>query len=310
MLYNDFLQSKRLVSKPAGFDVPLSALNPALFPFQRDIVRWACKRGRAAIFSDCGTGKSIMELSWSDQVARHTNQPVLILTPAAVSRQTVEEAIKFGFIAQLCSSSADVIPGINVTNYEKLHKFDASVFGGVSADESSILKAYDGKTRNQILDAFGHTPYRLACTATAAPNDFMELGNHAQYLGVMSYNEMLATFFVHDGGGKSKLPGHTTSQEWRLKGHAVNEFWKWVASWAVLLRRPSDLGYSDEGFVLPVAYRHQHEVTIEHQAEVATDGAQMYLFAVEAKSLIERRNARKVSMVDRVEAVRKLVYGA
>lgn len=300
--YPTFLASKRLASQPSGFDVSPDVLNPALFQWQRDIVRWALKRGKAAIFSDCGTGKTLMELCWAEQVALHTDRPVLILAPPAVSRQTVDEARKFNINARLCSGQGDIAPGagIYVTNYEKLHKFNPDLFGGVVADESSILKAYDGKTRNQIIAAFRHTPYRLAGTATASPNDFMELGNHSEYLGVMSHTEMLATFFVHDGGDTSK---------WRLKGHAVGEFWKWVCSWAILLRRPSDLGYDDDGFVLPPIHRHQHEVSVEHQAETPSEGAQMYLFAVEAQTLAERRNARKISIVDRVAAVRKLIYG-
>lgn len=297
--YPTFLASKRLASQSSGFDVSLGALNPALFLWQRDIVRWALKRGKAAIWADCGLGKTLQQLVWAEQVSAATDAPVLILSPSAVSRQTVDEARKFNIEARLCGSQSDVAPaGVHVTNYEKLHKFTPGVFSGVVLDESSILKAYDGKTRNAIIDAFRTTPYKLACTATPSPNDFMEIGNHSQFLGVMSHTEMLATFFTHDGGDTSK---------WRLKGHAVNEFWRWVCSWAVLLRRPSDLGYDDNGFALPPMYRHQHEVTVEHQAETPAEGAQMYLFPVEAQTLIERRNARKVSITDRVAAAARLV---
>jgi hypothetical protein len=291
--YLTFLAEKRIVSHSSGFDVSPAALNPALFDWQRDIVRWALKRGKAAVWADCGLGKSLQQLVWAEQVSILTDGPVLILAPAAVSRQTVEEARKFGINATLAASQQDIAPGSGVwiTNYEKLHKFNPGVFSGVVLDESSILKAYDGKTRTAIIDAFAQTPYKLACTATPSPNDFMEIGNHAQFLGVMSHTEMLATFFTHDGGDTSK---------WRLKGHAQDEFWKWVCSWAVLLRRPSDLGYDDNGFNLPPIHRHQHEVAVEHQEETPADGAQLMLFAMEAQTLIERRNARKVSIPDRV----------
>jgi hypothetical protein len=295
--YDDFLTSKRIVAAPAGFDVPPSDLSSAMRDDQHAVTRWAIQRGKAAIWADCGLGKTFDELVWASLVARETKRPILILAPSAVSRQTVEEARKFGIDAQLVASASDVGPGINITNYEKLHKFDASVFAGVVLDESSILKAYDGKTRNAIIEAFAATPYKLACTATPSPNDFMEIGNHAQFLGVMNYSEMLATFFTHDGGDTSK---------WRLKGHAQSEFWKWVCSWAVMMRKPSDLGFSDEGFAVPPIYRHQHEVAVEHQ-EQADAGAQMYLFAVEARTMAERRNARKVSITDRVAAASHLV---
>lgn len=297
--YSAFLQSKKIASHPSGFDVSPSDLNPALFNWQRDICRWALKRGKAAIWADCGLGKSLQQLVWAEHVSATTDQPVLILAPAAVSRQTVEEARKFGISAHLAASQQDIAPvGIHITNYEKLHKFNPRAFSGVVLDESSILKAYDGKTRTAIIEAFSRTPYKLACTATPSPNDFMEIGNHAQFLGVMSHTEMLATFFTHDGGDTSK---------WRLKGHAVDEFWEWVCSWAVLLRRPSDLGYDDNGFALPPIHRHQHEVSVEHQAETPVEGAQMFLFAMEAQTLIERRNARKVSITDRVAKAAQLV---
>lgn len=292
MLYQDFLQSKKIASQPSGFDVSSTALNPALFQWQRDICRWGLKRGKAAIWADCGLGKTLQQLVWAEHVSAITDQPVLILAPAAVSRQTVEEARKFGISAHLAASQQDIAPvGIHITNYEKLHKFNPRAFSGVVLDESSILKAYDGKTRTAIIEAFARTPYKLACTATPSPNDFMEIGNHAQFLGVMSHTEMLATFFTHDGGDTSK---------WRLKGHAVDEFWKWVCSWAVLLRRPSDLGYDDNGFALPPIHRHQHEVSVEHQEETPAEGAQLMLFPMEAQTLIERRNARKISIPDRV----------
>lgn len=293
--YQTFLEQKRLVAAPVGFVA--SAIKPMLFDYQRDVVAWATQRGRAAIFSRYGTGKTPMQLEWARQVVEHTGGDVLILAPLAVARQTQREGEKFGIAVTVCRSQADVRPGINITNYEMLEHFDPRAFTGVVLDESSILKAYDGKTRTAIIEAFQHTPYRLACTATPAPNDHMELGNHAEFLGIMSRTEMLAMFFTHDGGDTSA---------WRLKGHAESEFWKWVCSWAVMLRKPSDLGYSDDGFELPPLRYHQITVDIAHQ-EQAAEGAQLYLMPVEALTLIERRNARKVSLADRVNAAADLV---
>lgn len=293
--YQTFLDSKRITAAPAGFET--GAINPALFDYQRDVVRWAIKRGRAAIFSRYGTGKTPMQLEWAQHVCQHTGGDVLILAPLAVAQQTRREGEKFGIPVNVCRSQADIKPGINIANYEMLPHFDTSHFAGVVLDESSILKSYDGKTRTAIIEAFAKTPYRLACTATPAPNDHMELGNHAEFLGIMSRVEMLAMFFTHDGGDTSK---------WRIKGHAEKEFWAWVCSWAVMLRTPSDLGYSDDGFVLPPLHYHQITVDVLHQ-EQAQEGAQLYLMPVEALTLIERRNARKVSLVDRVQAAADLV---
>lgn len=295
--YQDFLNSKRITAAPVGFAVAPEQINPALFEYQRDVVLWSLKRGRAAIFSRYGTGKTPMQLEWARHVCEHTGGDVLILAPLAVAQQTRREGEKFGIPVNVCRSQADVIPGINISNYEMLPHFEPSHFAGVVLDESSILKSYDGKTRTAIIDAFAKTPYRLACTATPAPNDHMELGNHAEFLGIMSRTEMLSMFFTHDGGDTS---------HWRIKGHAEKKFWAWVCSWAVMLRTPSDLGYSDEGFDLPPLRYHQIEVTVEHQ-EQAPAGAQLYLFAVEATSLIDRRNARKVSMADRVANAAELI---
>jgi DNA modification methylase len=290
--YSAFLAAKRITSAPAGFDVNPDAINSLLFPFQRDIVRWALRRGRAAIFADCGLGKTPMQLEWAHHVTEHTDRPVLILAPLAVSQQTAREGAKFGISVTVCASQDDVQSGINITNYEKLHHFDPSVFSGIVLDESSILKAYDGSTRTAIIEAFSRTPYKLACTATPAPNDHMELGNHAEFLGTMSRVEMLSMFFVHDGGDTSK---------WRLKGHAETEFWKWVCSWAVMMRKPSDLGYTDDGFILPPL--NLHSLIVEGEAPEG------YLFPVEAQTLIERRAARRGSLGARVEACAELATG-
>src|SRR5689334_9785303 len=290
MNYADFLESKRITVAPSGF-TPV-ALNPMLFDFQRDVARWALERGKAALFEDCGLGKSPQQLVWAEQVVGRYDKPVLILAPLAVSRQTVREGEKFGIEARLAREQSDVTtPAIYVTNYEKLGHFDPSVFAGVVLDESSILKSFTGATRNQLIDCFASTPMKLCCTATPAPNDFMELGNHSEFLGVLTRTEMLSTFFVHDGGDTSK---------WRLKGHAEEEYWKWICGWALMIRKPSDLGYSDSGFELPPLNLHH----------VVVKGAQTmegFLFPVEAQTLEERRLARRASLKERVKACADLV---
>jgi superfamily II DNA or RNA helicase len=292
--YEQFIESKCHRVQPVGFEP--QALPAKLFDYQRDIVRWACVLGRAAIWADCGLGKSFCQLSWASEVCRETGGDVLILAPLAVSPQTVAEGEKLGIKVHLCRTQADVQPGVNITNYEMLEHFDAGHFVGVVLDESSCIKHHDAKRRTLILEAFRSTRFKLACTATPAPNDFMELGNHAEFLGVMSRTEMLATFFVHDGGETSK---------WRLKGHAETEFWKWLCEWAVMLRKPSDLGYSDEGFTLPPLEMHQLTVKGDHrQAQKAG-----LLFAMEAQTLDERRAARKGSIDERVREVAALVNG-
>ena len=217
MNYEQFILHKTSQSvNTESIQISADTLNSALYPFQRDIVRWALAKGRAAIFADCCLGKTAMQLVWADQVCKHIGGSVLILAPLAVSNQTVREGNKFNVNVTLCEKASDVRPGVNITNYEKLDKFTECTFSGVVLDESSILKSFSGKVRNQIINTFSSTPYRLACTATPAPNDYMELGNHAEFLGIMSYAEMLAMFFVHDGGQTSK---------WRLKGHAEDVFW-------------------------------------------------------------------------------------
>lgn len=288
MNYNDFLHTKSVSAPSVGFEVNKLLLPKAAFEWQNDIIEVACRKGRFAIFSECGTGKTLMELGWGVQVVEHTNGMVLLVAPCGVAEQIVfEEAPKFGVEARLVSEQIECERGINVTNYEKLHRFELGIFSGVILDESSILKSFDGKTRNQIVEGFSQVPYRLPCSATPSPNDYMELGNHSEFLGVMSRAEMLAMFFVHDGGDTSK---------WRLKGHAEDEFWKWVCSWAVMLRKPSDLGYSDEGFELPPLHLHQHTVG-------TMEAAEGQLFATEAQTLTERRAARKNSLEGRAEAV-------
>jgi hypothetical protein len=281
--YQEFIAKKRIEDVPTGFGA--DGISDQLFDFQRDIVRWACRRGRAALFENCGLGKTPQQLVWANQVLEKTGRNQIIFAPLGVSHQTVREGVKFGIDVHLAASQDDVRPGITVTNYEKMHKFDLSQFGGVVLDESSILKSYDGATRNLIITTAARVPFKLACTATPAPNDYMELGNHAEFLGVMSRPEMLATFFVHDGGDTAK---------WRLKGHAETEFWKWLCSWAVNIRAPIDLGYENGNFNLPALNMQQHIVRSNQQL----DG---YLFALPASSLQERRDARRGSLSERVE---------
>jgi len=284
--YHQFLARKAIIDPPTGLDV-VPDLPEAMFPFQRDIVRWALKRGRAAVFAGTGLGKSLMELSWADAVCRSTGRKVLHLAPLAVSAQMVREADKFGIAARQVASGADVQPGVSITNYQKLDHFDLSEFGGVILDESSILKSSDGKFRTRLIEQCADIPFRLAATATPAPNDFMELGNHAEFLGVMSYTDMLATFFVHDGGD---------TRSWRLKGHAEDEFWRWMASWAVMLRKPSDLGYADDGYNLPPLEYVQHTVGVDYRPSSETG----FLFPMQAASLSERIAARRDTVAERV----------
>lgn len=283
--YQQFLDEKRPVDPPTGIIEP-QAISAALFPFQSDIVRWALRRGRAAIFADCGLGKTAMQLEW----ANHVPGEVLVLTPLSVAAQTVREGEKFGIKASYARNPSEITGRITVTNYDRLDAFDPTRFAGVVCDESSILKAFDGKTRTDLIESFGETAFRLCCTATPAPNDYMELGNHSEFLGVMTRAEMLAMFFVHDGG---------ETQKWRLKGHAESDFWRWLASWSVVLRRPSDLGYDDTGYTLPPC----DTVECVVQAE-ATSGD---LFAVPAQTLQERIQARRETVAGRVAACADIV---
>ena len=289
MTYEEFLKKKETQTIRAGFKVDRENINPMLFDFQKDIVSWALQKGKAAIFSDCGTGKSAMQLEFANQIIKHGGKRALIIAPLAVVGQTKKEGLKFGIAVNVCRTQDEVIDGINITNYEMLEHFEAG-FDCVVLDESSILKSFTSSTRNELIDKFVDIPYKLACTATPSPNDHSELGNHAEFLGIMSRTEMLATYFIHDGGNTSS---------WRLKGHGESRFWEWVATWAVCVRNPSDLGYEAAGYKLPELN------LIEHICESKTGE---YEFVVRyAETLSERREARKESMVDRVELARDLV---
>ncbi len=251
--------------------------------------------GRAALFMDCGMGKTICQLEYARQVVRHVGpaSSVLILAPLAVAQQTVREGAKFGIESRYLRAD-DGAPGIVVANYEMLQHFDVDRYSAVVADESSLLKDYSGKTRNAIISATKHTPFRLSCTATPSPNDFMELGNQAEFLGVMSRTEMLSMFFVHDGG---------STQDWRIKGHAKKDFWRWVCGWAVMIRKPSDIGYEDDAFVLPKLSIHRRVIEADHSQATKTG----LLFAMEAQTLSERRAAKRGTIDERTKAAAALV---
>ncbi|MDE2096710.1 MAG: helicase [Patescibacteria group bacterium] len=233
--YKEFLESKRITAPSVGRQVDDADINPMLFPFQRDLVKWSLRKGRAAIFANTGLGKTAMQLAF----AQLTDEPTIIFAPLGVTQQTIEEGRKFGIDVTYVRDQLEVKSRIVISNYEMLDHFDPSAFGSVILDESSILKSLTGVTRAKLTEMFSDTHYRLCCTATPAPNDIAEIANHAEFLGVMSRTEMLATWFVHDDEG------------WRLKGHAKEAFYRWLASWGMFVRRPSDLGYSDGDFVLP-----------------------------------------------------------
>lgn len=285
MAYVDFLATKAVVVRSSGHEVDPSDIHPSLFGFQRDLVRWSLRKGRAALFADTGLGKTRMQLEW----ARLTGQRALILAPLAVVRQTVAEGASIGITVTAARSQAEAAPtGITITNYEMLGHFDPSAFGAVALDESSILKNFEGKVRAQLIAAFKDTPYRLACTATPAPNDIAELANHAEFLGIMKREEMLAAFFVHDDTG------------WRLKGHAREPFYRWLASWAMSLKRPSDLGYSDDGYALPPL-----EITASLVPTTFTRPGE--LFATTLKGIGDRAAVRRKTLTERVKAAADLI---
>lgn len=288
MSYEEIIARKSASVPAVGFDA--DDIAPHLFAHQRDLVRWALRRGRAAIFADTGLGKGLMLLEWARHVAMRGR--VLILAPLAVGPQLVAEGARFGVAASYLRED-DPSVRIVVANYEMLGHFDASQFVGVVLDESSILKSYDGKTKQHIIEAFARTPYRLACTATPAPNDFTELGNHSEFLGLKSRVEMLAEYFVHDGG---------STQDWRIKGHALTPFWRWVATWGAVVKMPSDLGHDDGAFALPSLEMREHVVHTEHNVQ-----ASGMLFAMEARTLQEQRAVKRGTIGDRVARAAEIV---
>lgn len=285
MSYADFLATKRRVFGGHG-TVAARPLPEALYPWQAQLVRWALRKGRAALFADCGLGKTLMQVAWADAL----DVSVLMLAPLCVAEQTVAEAAKFGITVFYARDQHEAEGHrLVITNYERLAKFDAASFDGVVLDESSILKSFDGKTRTALIETFANTRFRLCCTATPSPNDIAELANHAEFLGLMRRPEFLATWFVHDDTG------------WRMKRHAVDPFYRWLASWAVAIRSPRDIGYDDTGFTLPALHIHDEVLALD------TPQGDMLFPELGVKGIAGRLAARRTSLDDRVAAVHRLL---
>lgn len=293
MTYEEFLKTKEMRVEASGFEINRDSITPSAFDYQKDIIAWACKKGKCAILTGCGSGKTLMQLEWCRAVSEHTKRPVLIVAPLSVVRQTQGEAEKFGICAvTVCRSAEDVRDGVNITNYEMIEHFDPAAFSGVCLDESSILKSFTGKYQQLLTEMFSKTPYRLLCTATIAPNDYTEIGTSCEFLGIMSRTEMLATYFIHDSGDTSK---------WRLKKAGVNKFWEWFATWAIYFNSPKDLGYEGNGYDLPplnIRKVFTESIPDEYQ-----------MFVQLAETLEERRNARKESMEERTDRAAEMANG-
>jgi DNA modification methylase len=306
--YEAFIESKSFVTKSHGFEAEdkmfyLHDRTKEPFEFQREVVKWALRRGRAAIFADTGLGKTAMQISWAQAVHSYTGNRVLIVAPLCVAQQTVKEAHDFGvtvtYVRKMPYDEYGNVPtGIFITNYEMLDKFplknsDGAWFDGIVLDESSILKHHTSKTRNALIESCKDIPYRLACTATPSPNDFMEIGNHAEFLGIMGYTEMLSMFFVHDGGETSK---------WRLKGHGRRKFFEWVSTWAVMFKTPADIGFESdaEKYLLPELEIKEHII----KTGFKTEGQ---LFACEASGIVEKSQAKRETLDPRIDKVRDIL---
>lgn len=290
LTYAEFLAAKKLTSATVGRDLNGTQPHPRLFPFQSAIVRWAARKGRAAVFADTGLGKTFIQLEW----ARLLGERTLIVAPLSVARQTIREAAKID-VPVTYSRDGEAADGITITNYEMVHRFDPAAFGAVVLDESSILKALDGKTRRMLTEMFAATPLRLACTATPVPNDLAEIGNHAEFLGVMTHREMLSAFFVHGSLDDGR-------DGWRLKGHAEDAFFRWLASWGMAVRTPSDIGYSDEGYLLPPLTIEPSFVTTEYVPEGQ-------LFFGGLKGITDRVAVRRQTLEQRCDTAAALVNG-
>lgn len=299
MNYSDFLDRKRRVVTNSGIDARTVALPSALYDWQAALVRWALRKGKAAIFADCGLGKTFMQIAWAHALAVRT----LVLAPLCVAEQTVAEAAKLGIVVRYVRTQAEADSAdhegvrIVITNYERLIDFAPSAFAAVVLDESSILKAFDGETRNALIRAFAQTPYRLCCTATPSPNDITELANHAEFLGLMTRPEFLATWFIRIGEGHRT----TTHHGWRIKNHAVEPFYRWMASWAVAIRSPRDLGFDDAGFDLPPL-----QIQSEILRSSATGGDSLFP-EMGTKGLSGRLAARRTALPERIATIRRRV---
>ena len=296
MKYCEFLEQKRQANEKNGFR-PIW-MPDCLKDFQSYLVDWAIWKGRGAIFADCGMGKTLMQLVWAENVLRYTNKPVLIVTPLAVAAQTMREGVKFG-VGVVRSTDGSVPGDIVVTNYERLNKFDWQDFSGVVCDESSRLKNADAATRKEVTNFLRKIPYRLLCTATAAPNDYLELGTSSEALGYLGFMDMLNRFFKNDQNNSAMRRMYGEAAKWRFRGHAEIPFWQWVCSWARAIRKPSDLGFADREFLLPPLTEHEHMV----EAQTLADGM---LFAMPAGDLREQREERKRTIEERCQKVAEL----
>jgi hypothetical protein len=289
--YREYIASRAVAPQMAGFDHP--PINSNAKAHQVAALEFALSKGKSAAFLDTGLGKSFIELEFARQCAEETGKPSLILTPLAVAGQMVREGNKFGIDARQIKEHSEVGAGVMVANYERLPKLDADTFGAIILDESSILKSFAGRTRNMLMDAFKDTPYKLAATATPSPNDHMELGNHAEFLGVMRQQEMLSKWFINDTS--------TASQDWRLKGHAVEPFWSWVASWSRCATLPSDLGGDDTGYILPDVLRTLHTIEADR-----TQDTQGNLFRIPELSATSFHAEKKLTLAQRCERAAEL----
>lgn len=297
--YEDFLQRKRQLGGDYGFKHLW--MPDFLFDFQKYLVDWALIGGKRAVFSDCGTGKGIMALVWAQNVRRHTNKPVLIVTPIAVGQQLAEESARFDIDAEV-SRDGKPKPGITITNYERLHLFNRDDYAGVVCDESSAIKDAKGKTRDEVTEFLRMIPYRLLCTATAAPNDYIELGTSSEALGELGYTDMMNRFFKNDENNSGTGRVYGKARQWRFKGHAEQPFWEWMATWARALRKPSDYGFRDDAFILPPLVENQHIV----KARTIAPG---FLFEMPAKGLDEQRDEQRRTLQERCEKAAELAKG-
>lgn len=288
MDYQKFLEKKETIFKPSGFDIDKANLNPMMFEWQKDIAKWAIKKGKCALFLDCGLGKTLIQLEWMEQILKELGGTGLILAPLAVAHQTKREGLKFGYNVNIARTHDDLKVGINITNYEMMERFDFSEITAIVLDESSIIKDQTSKTKIYLIESTAHVPYKLACTATPAPNDFKELGTHSEFLGVMKQSEMLSTYFINDT---------KEIQKWRLKGHAERRFWEWIASWAAVMTKPSDLGYPDGGYDLPKLNVIEHVVKTD---EFVDGEGQVMLVPKIKMTLNDRRQARRETLEKRV----------
>ena len=296
--YQTFLSGKKVAVTASGFEIPRETINPALFPFQGDSVQWLLRIGRGAAFFDTGLGKTLMQLEWAYRVSIHTERPVLILAPLAVSGQTRAMGEDFGYQVTVCRQQSDAETGINITNYESLHKFNPSQFAGVVLDESSILKSYTGTTKQALIEAFHNTPYKLCCTATPAPNDLLELGNHADFLGIMPSNEMISRWFINDS---------MEFGNYRLKKHAVRDFYRWVASWSLCVSDPGDLGHKDARFKLPELQILHHIVGVEDLPAGESKDGQALMFRGANLSATSLHSEMRITAERRAQKVADLV---